>query len=152
MLKENDYWQTPQYILDKVNEFWPEGWFDPCPANHEIDRLHRIWPEKCYINPPFSQYLKWAQHGRLQPLGQIWMMDHDHSTKRMQLLMPGAVLCLLHDRVIFIDPKTGKPAVNKKTGKKQTPPKPQTLLYRGNEPARFKQVFQSIGHVVWEAV
>lgn len=73
MLKENDYWQTPQYILDKVNEFWPGGWFVPCPVNHSttlartaLDGRFNKWPARCYINPPFSQYLKWASHGRLQ--------------------------------------------------------------------------------------
>lgn len=143
VLKENDFWQTPQYILDAVNKMWPDGWFDPCPVNPDFDGLKIKWPDKCFINPPFSQYKQWAFHGFFCGFEQIWIMDHDHSTKRMQTLFPGAVFCLLYDRVAFIDPKTGKP--------KNAQPRCQTLIYRGNNPKRFIECFGRLGVILEEA-
>lgn len=135
-----DDWQTPLMILDAVDKFWPEGWFDPCPPNPTFDGLGVKWPEKCFINPPFSQYLRWAKHGRLQPREQIWICHHDSSTRRVQELLPGATLCLLYDRVSFIDPVTGLP-------KGTDPAKSQTLIYRGNYVKDFARIFQPLGFV-----
>lgn len=139
-LKANDYWRTPGYILGAVDAMWPDGWFDPCPVNPEFDGLTIKWPEKCYVNPPFSQYKEWAWHGFACGFEQIWIMDHDHSTERMQTLFPGAMLCLLRERVAFIDPVTGNP--------KNAQPRCQTLIYRGNDPQRFAQCFSPLGFIV----
>ncbi len=141
-LKENDFWQTPRYILDAVDKMWPDGWFDPCPVNPIFDGLALVWPECTFINPPFSQYKQWALRGMFQNLEQIWIMDHDHSTERMQALFPGAVFCLLYKRVGFIDPKTGKPVKGN--------PRCQTLIYIGNDRTRFAQCFEHLGLVLEE--
>lgn len=140
-----DCWQTPPWLLELVNQFYGsrDQWFDPCPPNPGFDGLSIKWPSNTYINPPFSQYKKWASHGRLQPLEQIWICHHDSSTERMQLLLPGATLCLLFDRISFIHPETGLP-------KGTDIAKSQTLIYRGNKPELFKAVFEKVGFCVGE--
>lgn len=137
---EKDSWRTPGYILEKVNLFYDGKWFDPCPSEPVLNGLNTPWPPKSYINPPFSQYLKWAKYGVLQPLEQIWICHHDSSTERFQILIPGATLCLLYERVSFIWPKTGKP-------KGTDIAKSQTLIYRGNHPQRFNQYFHGLGFI-----
>lgn len=135
-----DCWQTPPWLLALMDEFFEGQWFDPCPVNPTFDGLAVKWPEKCFINPPFSQYLKWAEHGFVQPLEQIWICHHDSSTQRMQTLFPGAALCLLYNRVSFINPETGLP-------KGTDIAKSQTLIYRGNKSSRFADVFNRYGFV-----
>lgn len=142
-----DHWQTPPYILDAIDKFWPQGWFDPCPANPALDGLDGKWPARTYINPPFSQYRAWTDHGRHQPLEQIWMSNHNHDTEWFQALVVDA-MCLLFDRVVFIDPTTGKPAADK-DGRPQTMiGKCQTLRYKGSDIAGFAKAFQHLGQIV----
>lgn len=140
--KIKDCWMTPFPIIERVDAFFEGEWFDPCPTNPRFDGLAVKWPAKTYINPPFSEYLKWVKHGRLQPLEQIWMCDHDHSTERFQDLMPGATLCMLFDRVAFVHPLDGKPIKGN--------PRCQSLVYRGNHVERFRQHFQGIGMIATE--
>ena len=135
-----DCWQTPPALLARVKYFFGGEYFDPCPPNPTFDGLAIQWPEKTYINPPFSEYLKWVEHGLHQPLGQIWLCDHDHSTQRFQKLLPGASLCLLFDRVGFIHPETGKEVKGN--------PRCQTLIYRGRKPFSFANTFWSVGTIV----
>lgn len=138
--KVRDNWQTPLNILGLVDRFYGGQWFDPCPINPEFNGLTMKWHPRTYINPPFSEYLEWAKHGKLQPLEQIWICNHDHSTERFQLLTPGSTMCLLFDRVAFINPETREP-VNGNS-------KCQTLIYRGNNSDYFEEVFQGVGTVV----
>lgn len=138
--KWKDDYQTPSYILEAVNEFYGgrNEWLDPCPPRIlrpvSIDAfwLHpsSTWlnKRKMYINPPFSKYLKFVQH--LLPLGgeQIWIMHHDSSTERQRLLMERArLVCLLNERVRFIDPRTGEVSKGTEVGKSQT------LIYLSDE-------------------
>lgn len=131
-----DNYETPEYILEAVNEFYGgrNEWYDPCPRRPVLDvfSLDRSSPgiskRKMYINPPFSEYRKFVQH--ILPLGgeQIWIMHHDSSTERMQLLMERArLICLLTERVKFIDPRTGKVSKGTEVGKSQT------LIYLSDE-------------------
>lgn len=136
----SDSWQTPRSILDAVDALWPDGWFDPCPANPGFDGLSVEWRKHSFINPPFSEYLKWVEYGLTQKGDQLWVCHHDSSTKRMRLLFPGAALCLLSKRVKFIDLETGKP-------RGTDPAKSQTLIYRGEYPLSFAKRFQHLGPI-----
>lgn len=78
---EKDNWQTPPYILDVVRAFYGGEFFDPCPVNADFDGLEVKWPDKVYINPPFSQYAAWASYGSLQRGEKIWMCHHNHDTQ-----------------------------------------------------------------------
>lgn len=53
-----DNYATPEWIL-KIFECW----FDPCPLNDnpQIDGLIIEWQNKTYVNPPYSNPLKWVE-------------------------------------------------------------------------------------------
>lgn len=153
--KWRDNYQTPSYILSKVHAFYSDGWWDPCPANPKFDGLKDVWGGCNYINPPFSEYEDWVDWGLQQEsYEQVWIMNHDSTTKRMKKLMGQAsAICLLSQRVQWIDPRTGKPVMvtNKKTGKQSKgtdPAKSQTLIYLGEDPELFDDVFSSLGKVL----
>lgn len=157
-LRPTDYWQTPPELLEKIVGFLgPNDWADPCPSDPSIDGLRMVWGRTCYINPPFSQYLKWAEYGKDQfdrlfhdrPSGArkpefIWMCNHDHSTKWFKLLMQNAsAICMLGQRVRFINPATGQPG--------RSPAWPNTLIYWGDDydglRGGFRDTFKDIGIV-----
>ena len=90
-----DNWQTPPEILDRVNEFWPSGWLDPCPPDPTFDGLKKKWAQQAFINPPFSQYLKWLLHGLTQKPEQIWIGHHSHDTQAGRLLLNASRAAIL---------------------------------------------------------
>ncbi len=158
----NDDWITPPYILDAVDKFYENIWSDPCPvggrekflsvysvnpaANHEAWRCNKL-----YINPPFSEYVDWAEYGvkfinetNYSKPQQIWMMHHDSSTRRMKILLEHAsAVCLLHERVKFIDPVTGEASKNSDKAKSQT------LVYLGYRPNEFRRNFSHLGTILF---
>lgn len=144
---ERDNWQTPQYILDLVDRFFFNKWFDPCPANPQFD-LFRDEVNICtntgiYINPPFSRYLDFVNQILPFPGEQIWMMHHDHSVKRQKLLMEKAsAMCMIQHRVRFINPATGEASKQTAFGKSQT------LIYIGPRPKAFMREFGALGQCV----
>lgn len=156
-----DNWQTPKYILEAVNKFWQprkypdrHDWYDPCPIGHIEDGLSKDWPERVYVNPPFSQYLEWAKKG-IQEFTkkehsdqfwpeQIWIMNYDSSTTRQKILMQHAkAVCMLDNRVQFIDPRTGEPSKGQARS--------QILLYLSPWTyycADFRRSFEHLGKVL----
>lgn len=115
-----DLYQTPRYILDKVDEFYGKDfWDDPCPIAHTQDNLA---PEifEClanhfignfYINPPFSQYAKWVDaYAGYMPTQQIWLLENVKTETKygQKLLGLASAVCFLNKRVNFIHPETGK--------------------------------------------
>ena len=140
---EKDNWQTPPELLEVITEFFPGVMFDPCPANPSFNGLSMPWTRDVYVNPPFSQYLDWAEHGIKQDTDhQIWMCHHSHDTRWFKTLMQRAsALCLLSKRVKFINPETGKSA-GTAIGKCQS------LIYIGHSPDHFCEWFASVGLTV----
>lgn len=57
-MKQSDNYATPFWI-----RLLFENWFDPCPLNDdpEEDGLRRDWPDKTYVNPPYSNPLPWVE-------------------------------------------------------------------------------------------
>ena len=55
----HDTWLTPAAFYRKLDMRFCFDDFDPCPPNHErldgFDGLTCPWPERVYINPPYSQ-------------------------------------------------------------------------------------------------
>lgn len=49
--KESDSRATPYWLKAVFSD-----WFDPCPLNPnpEIDGLKLEWPDKTFVNPPYS--------------------------------------------------------------------------------------------------
>jgi len=143
---ERDLWQTPSYILFAIRSFFPRM-FDPCPSGYTLDAFREDAPLleglQLYINPPFSQYLKWAKHFAPMPHEQIWMMHHTHDSQWSRLLWDRAsAACLLKKRVHFINPETGQRSQRTAYGKCQT------LLYIGERNSAFQKAFRELGRIV----
>lgn len=53
-----DSYATPQWIKKIFDD-----WFDPCPfnPNYIVDGLKIEWQDKTYVNPPYSEPLKWVK-------------------------------------------------------------------------------------------
>jgi len=54
--KRSDSRGTPMWLMDVFKD-----WFDPCPLdfNPEVDGLELEWPDKTYVNPPYSNPSPW---------------------------------------------------------------------------------------------
>lgn len=72
----HDSWCTPQWIVDLVLAFWPEGIdIDPCTNDCSIvparvrydgsaierDGKRQPWSGRCYVNPPYSDPGPWYE-------------------------------------------------------------------------------------------
>lgn len=55
--KQNDNWETPQYLYDKLNDEFGFD-YDPCPLNSKYDGLNTEWGACNFVNPPYSRVLK----------------------------------------------------------------------------------------------
>ena len=53
-----DEWRTPWPFYARLMK---EGFFDPCPIGPKENGLEMEWPEKCYVNPPYSKLRKWVE-------------------------------------------------------------------------------------------
>ena len=94
MIMNGDNYATPSWLMDLF-----KGWFDPCPLNDnpDFDGLSIEWKEKTYVNPPYSEPLKWVekaiqekQKGKLI----VMLLRADSSTHYFQL-------CQEHGEVIY---------------------------------------------------
>lgn len=115
---DKDKWKTPDYLLRLHDQY-----FDPCPDEPDFNGLQVSWGDKAYINPPFSQYLKWANYGigTQTNTEQLWICHHNHDTRWFAKLMERAtMICALNNRVHFVDPITNLPSESTAIGKCQS--------------------------------
>ena len=101
-----DSYRTPKWILDIF-----DNWFDPCPFNPnfnietDVDGLSIEWKDKTYINPPYSNPLKWVEKAiEENKKGKTiaMLLKHDSSTKwYAKLVEAGAHFFLLSGRLKF---------------------------------------------------
>lgn len=68
-----------------------EGYFDPCPFNEkpEFDGLSIDWPDKTYVNPPYSKPLPWVKKAIEESNNGkriVMLLKADTSTKVFALL------------------------------------------------------------------
>lgn len=142
---ERDNWRTPGYILEAVKAFWGTAWRDPCPADPRFDAFDMAWVpcDRLFINPPFSEYLRWAEHFARMRCDQIWLGHHSHDTQWFKTLLHySSAVLLLKKRVSFIDPLSGEPSAS------STPGKCQSLLYKGDDVEGFYNAFKHLGSIV----
>lgn len=147
---EKDYWQTPQWLKKIIKDYYGGTYFDPCPANPDFDGLKLIWPVKdTYINPPFSQYKAWVNHGLLysKRSRQIWLSHHNHDVVWFKQLRVFSVAQVqLFSRIRFEDYLTGEPSKSTAYGKCQT-----LHFLGGHDIEEIKKHFSTIGQVMIKA-
>lgn len=61
--KNSDHWETPKHIYEK---FMNKNYFDPCPLHSNFDGLEIEWNGKLFINPPYSNIIKWVDKAILE--------------------------------------------------------------------------------------
>ena len=90
-----------------------EDWFDPCPlmSKPEIDGLSIDWEDKTYINPPYSNPLRWVEKA-IEEMNKgkmiVMLLRVDTSTKWFaKLVEANAKIMFIHGRLKH---HTGKPA------------------------------------------
>jgi hypothetical protein len=116
---DRDTWLTPRYIIEELGPFD----FDPCPyvsnpqwvcERYATDGLREPWIGRVFMNPPFSQTMRWlalhADHGlgiSLVPASvesRVW---------RAHVWTKAKAVLLLHGRTRFCNPDgsatTGRP-------------------------------------------
>jgi hypothetical protein len=83
----SDNFKTDLWILDMFADF-----YDPCPYNPHFEHCglrEAIWPEKVFINPPYSNVTPWIKRAiEHQKAGGfvVMLLKHDSSTKWFQLI------------------------------------------------------------------
>ena len=103
-----DKYQTPDWLLQYFGD-----WFDPCPIDWDgsTDGLSVEWPDKTYINPPYSNPYEWVKKGIAEAKkGKriAMLLRVDTSTKWYALLIEnGAHIFWCNQRLRFLE---GKPA------------------------------------------
>lgn len=80
----NDSYATPFWLMDVFEE-----WYDPCPLdiNPKINGLEIDWKKKTYVNPPYSEPLKWVEKAIVEKnKGNliVMLLRADSSTKYFQ--------------------------------------------------------------------
>jgi site-specific DNA-methyltransferase (adenine-specific) len=55
-----DEWTTPPALLTWIQKNYGQT-FDPCPINPTVDGLTIDWPDRNYVNPPYSEISVWAK-------------------------------------------------------------------------------------------
>lgn len=106
----SDNYETPAWLIRIF-----DGWYDPCPLEFNGDKtedgLKTNWPDKTYVNPPYSNPLPWVEKAiKEASTGKriVMLLRADTSTKYFSLLFEaGAHIFWSNSRIRFID---GKPA------------------------------------------
>jgi len=102
--KESDNYKTPKWLMDLFS-----NWYDPCPLNNnpQIDGLRVNWINKTYVNPPYSNPLKWVEkaieeHKKGKTIALLLKLDC--STRWFRALVDnGAHIMFINERVKFND-------------------------------------------------
>lgn len=113
MRKSTSNWYTPDYILDKVAEVFPDGYHDPCPIAPTNDGLNVSWSgyKGIYCNPPIpaqvwatkclhAQYMQLLDGGSMTP---ILFAAFSPAVFFQQPAMLQFPICWVRNRVKWVD-------------------------------------------------
>lgn len=107
-VKKGDNYKTPEWIMKIF-----ENWFDPCPLNPNPRKngLEIGWPDKTFVNPPYSNPLKWVEKAIYEnSKGRTiaMLLRVDTSTKWFaKLIEAKAEILWFSKRLKFNDGKSG---------------------------------------------
>tara|TARA_R100000664_G_C2704322_1_gene103502 strand:+ start:428 stop:754 length:327 start_codon:yes stop_codon:yes gene_type:complete len=90
-----------------------DDWFDPCPFDPRWTKngLMIDWPDKTFINPPYSSPMKWVEKAIFhhnEGKRMVLLLKHDSSTKWYKSLHQESASFLMVDRRLKY--QTGKSA------------------------------------------
>jgi len=103
-IKEKDKWKTPSWLMKHFKNH-----FDPCPSNPNFDGLKVNWKNPSYVNPPYSNPLRWVKKAIEQQkkgIDIVMLLRVDPSTKWYKLLIEnGYHISFFNERLKFNDVK-----------------------------------------------
>jgi len=141
---DNDFWYTPEYILQAVRGVLGNDYFDPCPINPTFDGLDVTWGRNCFINPPYSRKLKKAfihkgtKEIKKEGKEYIWLVNYRNSVDVSELVRRARSVCIPKQRIKFLRPDGtvgGSPRFD------------SIIIYWGNTPSKFDRNFYDLGGV-----
>ena len=103
----SDEWATPKYIYEQA---MAKGIYDPCPLGGLIDNLKSDWGASNFVNPPYSQLLRWVeksieQHRKGKSV--LLLIPARTDTKAFRLLYEyGSEITFITGRLHFNDAKS----------------------------------------------
>lgn len=116
MTKKKDYPRKKKLLNDSyATDDWIkkmfDGWFDPCPLNPDwtYDGLKIQWPNRTFVNPPYSDPLPWVEKAietSMMNKTVVLLLKHDSSTKWWRRLHEAqAKFMPIHGRLKYGTPR-----------------------------------------------
>jgi len=104
--------KTDNYATDKWIKAMFDGWFDPCPLNPcwVTNGLLIEWPNKTFVNPPYSEVSQWVEKAietSLMGNTVVMLLKHDTSTQWYRRLHEAnAKFLMIQGRLKFQTPRS----------------------------------------------
>lgn len=153
-------WYTPPWIielarttlgnidLDPASNATAQAWIrakNYYTADDLWSGLARPWFGRVWLNPPFDSTPEWSdrlteEYAACRVQAAIILVNSAPGYAWWERLWRNAPVCMLRERVCFVDATTGKPGGQAKKG--------QTLAYFGPDVDRFAKQFGPYGRVV----
>ena len=152
--KSSDCWYTPPHIVELVVQVLGLIDLDPCaddgkhiPAQFHYtaidDGLEREWKERIFMNPPYSCPGKWmsklqaeVEAGRVKEA--IALVPAATDTNWLSPVLKTQPVCFWKGRIKFL----GEDYQPKSSARQS-----HVLVYWGNSPQKFQEVFEAYGYV-----
>jgi hypothetical protein len=106
-MKDSDLCNTPKWLKEHfVNHF------DPCPENPSFDGLSIDWKSPSFVNPPYSEPLKWvvkAIEENKKGVKVVLLLKVDPSTKWYRYLVEAnGHFAYFNERLSFVHQINGE--------------------------------------------
>jgi len=132
---DKDDWLTPKWIYEPIDQH--DGiYLDPCAGEDTYigeanprprsgwDGLEYEWEGVCFVNPPFSEKVAWAEkcveEAQRSRVERVYLLSPDcasHKSFWHAWIEPHAQFtCFFEGRVKYVDPATGEEAGNPSFG------------------------------------
>jgi hypothetical protein len=103
-MKTTDYWETPLWLKKHFKNH-----FDPCPINPQFDGLNVGWVSPSFVNPPYSEPLKWIKKAieeQKKGVDVVLLLRVDTSTEWYKLLVEADChIAFFNERLHFSEGK-----------------------------------------------